>query len=281
MAQIALVTDSTAFLEQEILDQYDIKVVPLYVNFEDEIIVDGSISNATFFEKLRKSSQLPFTSQPSPGDFVKVYERLLQEGKEIISIHISSGISGTVESANSAAKIVGESFVSVVDSQFTSAGLAMMVLAAGQAIMDGKTRKEIVELVEELKSKMQILFVPDTLEYLKKGGRIGGAQALLGTLLQIKPVLYFSGGKVEVFDKVRTMKKALQRIVSELPATIDGVQVAILSAETPLQNVNMLEKLIEERLPGVVCKKYELSPVIGTHAGPGVLGLAFVQHQPI
>ncbi|MGI6318514.1 MAG: DegV family protein [Dethiobacteria bacterium] len=278
MARIALVTDSTAYIDQEKIKKHRIEVVPLYVNFPDEVLEDGSINNALFFEKMRSSSKLPFTSQPSPGDFIKVYERLVKEGKEIISIHISSGISGTVESANSAARMVDPSRISVVDSQFTSAGLAMMVLYASRAVEEGKTREEIVALLEKLKSKTRILFVPDTLEYLRKGGRIGGAQALLGTLLNIKPVLCFNGGRVDVFDKVRTMKKALRRIVDELPSNTEGLQVAILIAETSPIHLQMMEELLAERLPGMKIEKYELSPVIGTHVGPGVLGLAFMQH---
>ena len=261
MAQIVLVTDSTAYITQERIEKYGIKVVPLYVNFPDEVLEDGSIDNALFFKKMRGSSKLPFTSQPSPGDFMKVYEKLIKEGKEIISIHISSGIS-VVESANSAARMVDPARISVVDSQFTSAGLAMMVLYAARAVEEGKTREEIVALLEKLKSKTRILFVPDTLEYLRKGGRIGGAQALLGTLLNIKPVLCFNGGRVDVFDKVRTMKKALRRIVDELPSNTEGLQVAILIAETSPIHLQMMEELLAERLPGMKIEKYELSPVI-------------------
>ncbi|MDO9536645.1 MAG: DegV family protein [Bacillota bacterium] len=278
MAKIALVTDSTAFLDKETLEQYNIEVVPLYVNFENEVIVDGTIDNATFFYKMKKASKMPFTSQPSPGDFVKVYERLIQEGKEVISIHISSGISGTVESANNAAKIVGQSLISVVDSHSTSAGLAMMLITAAKALEEGRTREEVVAIMEGIKKKISLIFVPDTLEYLKKGGRIGGAQALLGTLLQIKPVLCLINGKVEAFDKVRTMKKALQRIVNELPTSSEGLHLAMINAETSKEHIEILEKLIEERLPGFSYKKYELSPVIGTHTGPGVVGLAFYQY---
>jgi DegV family protein with EDD domain len=278
MAQIALVTDSTGYIPQEKIEKHGIEVVPLYVNFPDEVLEDGSIDNALFFKKMRGSSKLPFTSQPSPGDFIKVYEKLIKEGKEIISIHISAGISGTVESANSAARMVDPARISVVDSQFTSAGMAMMVLYAARAIEEGKTREEVVASLEKLKSKTHILFVPDTLEYLRKGGRIGGAQALLGTLLNIKPVLYFNGGKVDVFDKVRTMKKALRRIVDELPSNAEGLQVAILIAETSPVHLQMMEEFLAERFPSMKVEKYELSPVIGTHTGPGVLGLAYMQH---
>jgi DegV family protein with EDD domain len=278
MTKIALVTDSTAFLDKETLEQYNIEVVPLYVNFENEVIVDGTVDNATFFEKMKNASKMPFTSQPSPGDFVKVYERLIQEGKEIISMHISSGISGTVESARNAAKIVDQSLISVVDSYSTSAGLAMMLTTASKALEEGSTREEVVAMMEEIKKNIRLLFVPHTLEYLKKGGRIGGAQALLGTLLNIKPILSLVNGKVEAFDKVRTMKKALQRIVDELPTSAEGLHLGMMIAETSNEHIQLMDELIGERLPGLKYNKYELSPVIGTHSGPGVIGISFFQH---
>ncbi len=276
MSNVAIVTDSTAYISKELLERLNVEVVPLYVNFPDEVIVDGSIDNVTFFEKMKNSSQMPFTSQPSPGDFVSVYERLLQEGKEIVSIHISSGISGTVESAQSAARILDENKISIVDSQSTAAGLAMLVLEATASAEKGETREAIVNLMEDLKKTQQVLFIPDTLEYLKKGGRIGGAQALLGTMLQIKPILHFSQGKIEVFDKVRTMKKAMERMVAELPGSAEGLQIALMEAEAET-NAHKLEKMVQEKMPGVQVHRYELSPVITTHAGPGVVGLAFIQ----
>lgn len=276
MAEVRIVTDSTAFLSREKLEAYNIKVVPLYVNFPDEIIIDGSIDNKAFFEKMKKTSKLPFTSQPSPGDFLKVYEPIIRNGDEIISIHISSGISGTVESAATATKMLETDRISIVDSLVTSGGLAMLTIAAAEAAREGKARDEIVTMLEQLKKKIRILFVPATLEYLKKGGRIGGAQALLGTILQIKPVLMFKDGKIEVFDKVRTMKKALGRIVDELPEKGQDLQIAILQAEAG-ETAGILKGLIEERLPGAAVETFELSPVIGTHAGPGVVGLAFLQ----
>ncbi len=233
MSKVAVVTDSTAYLEKEVLQRYSIEVVSLYVNFPDEVIVDGSIDSTSFFEKMKRSSQMPFTSQPSPGDFVNVFERLLQEGKEVVSIHISSGISGTVESAQTAAKMLEENKISIVDSQSTAAGLAMLVQEAAAAAEQGETRESIVQLAEDLKKRLQILFVPDTLEYLKKGGRIGGAQALLGTLLKIKPILSLSQGKIEVFDKVRTMKKAMERIVAELPDSTEGHRRCLHTGRRP------------------------------------------------
>lgn len=276
MPQIKIITDTTAFLNKDILEQYDIGVVPLYVNFADGTIMDGTIDSAAFFHKLRKSSEIPSTSQPSPGDFAKVFERLIKKGKEIIAILISSGLSGTVESAKAAAKMVESSRISVVDSYSTSGGLALLVLAAARAAREGKSREEIVSMLEDLKGRLRVLFVPESLKYMKEGGRIGGAQALLGTLLQIKPVLFFLEGKIEVFDKVRTMKKALERMVKELPTTSEGLELFLLTAESQ-ENTQKLGELIQKRLPGLPMEIYEISPVIATHVGP-VVGLAFIQH---
>jgi len=276
MAVVRIVTDSTAFLPREKLEAYNIKVVPLYVHFPDEIILDGSIDNKVFFEKMKKTSKLPFTSQPSPGDFLKVYEPIINNGDEIVSIHISSGISGTVESAATAARMLQTDRISIVDSMVTSGGLALLTIAAAEAAEEGKARDEIVDLLEQLKKKMKVLFVPATLEYLKKGGRIGGAQALLGTILQIKPVLMFKDGKIEVFDKIRTMKKAMRRMVDELPEKGQNLRITILQAEA-VETAGILKELIEERLPGTAVEVMGISPVIGTHVGPGVIGLAFLQ----
>ncbi len=271
---VRIVTDSTAFLDKETLEKYNIAVVPLYVNFEDEVIPDGSIPNAEFFEKMKRSAKLPFTSQPSPGDFAKVFEKIIEEDNDIVTIVISSGISGTYDSAINAAKAVDAKRIAVVDSILTSAGLARLVVEAAEAAAQGKTKEEIVALVEDKKRRLRIFFVPDTLEYLKKGGRIGGAQALLGTLLKVKPVLYLNNGKVDSYDKVRTMKKALERIVNEVPPTEGPFPVMLVHAEAG-PTVETLARMVNERFPEAVITVHELSPVIGTHTGPGVVGICF------
>ncbi|NMB41210.1 MAG: DegV family protein [Firmicutes bacterium] len=277
MPKIKIVTDSTSFMRKEVINKYGIEIVPLSVNFKNETFFDGTIDNAAFFEKIKKHKEIPSTSQPAPGDFVKVFEKIIKGGNEVISIHISSGISGTVESARTAAKMVDETRISVFDSYSTSAGLSMLVIAAAQAIEQGKTRKEIMEMLKKLKSTLMIIFIPKTLEYLQKGGRIGGAQALLGTILQIKPVLYFLEGKVELLYKVRTMKKALEKVVGELPlADAEKLQVALINADSS-ENIRKLKQLVLERLPDTKIEIYELSNVIATHVGP-VAGLAFMQH---
>ncbi|HOL16952.1 MAG TPA: DegV family protein, partial [Bacillota bacterium] len=190
MPDIALVTDSTAYLTAEEVEQNHITVIPLTVNFDDGYIDDGLVEAEDFFARVHRSQKMPFTSQPAVGQFAEAYQALLDQGKEIISIHISGKLSGTIESAGGAARMLDESRISLVDSEQTSAPLAYLVLAAAQWAAAGLSRQEIVARLEEEKTKIRTFFVPDTLEYLKKGGRIGGAAALLGTLLQIKPVLY-------------------------------------------------------------------------------------------
>lgn len=274
MAPVRIVTDSTAFLEKEMLERYNITVVPLYVNFENEVILDGSISNASFFDKLKNAAKMPFTSQPSPGDFVKVFEKIIEDGDDIVTLVISSGISGTYDSAINAAKLVDTKRIAVVDTTLTSGALAMLVKEAAEAATQGKTKEDIVALIEDKKRRLRIFFIPDTLEYLKKGGRIGGAQALLGTLLKIKPVLYLNNGKVETYDKVRTMKKAMERIIDEIPAVKGPFTLTIIHGEA-FDTANKMKDMIVERFPEVEVIINEISPVIGTHAGPGVVGLCF------
>ncbi len=276
MSNVSIVTDSTAFLDKETLEKYKIEVVPLYINFPDTVIKEGTIDNDTFLQKLKTSPKLPFTSQPAPGEFSEVFQKLLAEGKEVVAILISSVMSGTVENANAAVKLVKSDKISVVDSLTTSGGLAMLVKEAAKDAQEGKSREEIVSRLERLKEHQRLLFIPDTLEYLRRGGRIGGAQALLGTILQIKPILHFYKGRVEVFEKVRTMKKAMERMLQELPESTEGLQVAVLHAEAPQRAEKMIE-LVQDRLPGLEVKLFELSPVITTHVGPGVVSLTFMQ----
>ena len=277
MPGVRIVTDTTANLSKEELEEHKIEVVPLYVNFPDEVIIDGSISNRVFFDKCKKAPQLPFTSQPSPGDFVKVYEEILNQGDEIVSIHISSGLSGTVESAATAIKTLSATGVSVVDSLVTMTGLALMVLSAARAAREGKSREEIVQMLEEMKEKGRTFLVPATLEYMKKGGRIGGAQALLGSIMQIKPILILRNdtGKIDSYAKARTMRKALERLVEELPQNASGVQLAAVLHADAEDTAAALKSLLEARLPGLEIKTYALSAVIATHTGPGTVGFSF------
>ncbi|MHB1126929.1 MAG: DegV family protein [Bacillota bacterium] len=274
MCAIKIVTDSTAYLSPAVLEKYDVHVVPLTVHFTDHVMVDGLDQQEEFFERLKKAAQLPTTSQPSPGEFVETYRRLLDDGNEVVAITISSHLSGTYESARSAADMVGEGRVTVIDSRTTSAALAYLVMAAADAAQQGRSRQEIVDLVGTIRDRLRLVFVPDTLEYLRKGGRIGGAQALLGTLLQVKPVLHVREGAIEVLDKVRTRSKAYRRVAEEMGRAGTRLRIGILHILAE-ENLAELRAAIEEVLPGHEIDVFEAGPVLGTHAGPGTVGVGF------
>ncbi|NLA26967.1 MAG: DegV family protein [Firmicutes bacterium] len=278
MHKIALVTDSTAYLSEEEINRYGITVVPLTVNFHDGFIYDGIVDTAEFFARVDRSDKLPFTSQPSAGAFVEVYKRLLEGEKEIVSIHLSSGLSGTYESARGASFMVDPDRITVIDSMTTSAVLAFLVLAAAQWAEEGMDRDEINAKVQQATKEIGSFFIPDTLEYLKKGGRIGGAQALIGSLLQIKPLLYFLDGKIEVFDKVRTRRKAIQRMLAELPREGKHLKVAVVHCAAFDDAVEIKNKILE-MAPHARVEIREFGPVLSTHGGPGLVGMGFWTHE--
>jgi DegV family protein with EDD domain len=280
---IRIVTDSTAYLSPELISQYDLSVVPLIVNFGDESFREGEkYSNKEYYHKLKTTNLVATTSQPSSGDFFTVYKKLADEGNEIISIHISSVLSGTLASAQAAATLLPEAKITVIDSLSTANPLAWMVIEAAKAAQAGQTVEEITQQVENMKKNTSLLFVVDTMEYLKRGGRVGGAQALLGTLLQIKPILHLQAGRIEVFDKVRTKQKALARLIGEFDSfmsnrpMMENLKVAVIHIDTE-ENAEILKKKLAEKYLGLQFEGGELGPVIGSHAGPGTLGIAFCE----
>ena len=278
MPEIALVTDSTAYLSEEEINRYGITVVPLTVNFHDGFIYDGIVDTGEFFTRVDRSDKLPFTSQPAVGAFVEVFERLIGAGKEVISILLSSGLSGTFESARGAASMVDPNKITIIDSRTTSAALAFLVLAAAQWAEEGVDHAKISTRVQQATTEIGSFFIPDTLEYLKKGGRIGGAQALLGSLLQIKPVLYFLEGKIEVLDKVRTRRKAIRRMLSELPRERKHLKVAVVHCAA-LEDAVEVKNMILEMAPHALVEIREFGPVLSTHGGPGLVGMGYWAYE--
>lgn len=274
MGKIALVTDSTAYLYEEEVKRYAVTVVPLTVNFPDGFIYDGLVDARDFFARVEKSGKVPFTSQPSVGAFVEAYKALIAEGKEVVSIHISARLSGTFESASGAASMVDPGKITVVDSTVTSAPMAYLVLAAARWAEEGCSRAEIAARLEQAKKEIGAFFVPHTLDYLKKGGRIGGAQALLGSLLQIKPLLYLREGQIEVFDKVRTKRKAMQRMLQQLPREKKQLEVAAVHFMAP-EDAAAIKEAVLEMAPHARVEIRELGPVLSTHCGPGLVGIGF------
>lgn len=272
---IKLVTDSTAYLPQDLVEQRGIFVVPLNVMFGTECYREGiDLDYDQFYDMLAEAEELPTTSQPAAGDFLKVYSDLLEAGHEVISMHISSGISGTVDSALAAQRMLSEpERVSVVDSSSTAIGLELMVRAALDAVEAGQSREQIVAMLQQLSGQLHTYFVVDTLEYLHKGGRIGGASALLGTVLQFKPILFLKS-TIEPWGKVRTKRKAVDKLLDILEEKLAGqpaVRASVAHAQAP-KEAEVLASRIRERLGCQECFVSSVGPVIGTHTGPGVLG---------
>lgn len=275
---IKIVTDSTAYLPETTVRQHDIRVVPLYVHFGEKAFREGvELSNQEFYTRLKEAPELPTTSQPSAGEFHQVFKELLDAGHEIVTLTISSKLSGTWNSAMAAKEMLPEGDITVIDSLSTSVGLHLMVETAVEAASAGATRQDIVEKVEAIKESLQIFFVVDTLEYLAKGGRIGNAKAFLGTLLKVKPILVLQDGAIEPLEQVRSKRKAQARMLDLVEEYVGNrgpqARTAITNALVP-DEAEALKKEIVERLGCREPVMGELGPVIGTHTGPGVVGVA-------
>jgi len=276
MSKIALVTDSTANLPKDLIEKHYIHVVPLKIQWGDDSLIDGvTISTDAFYERLEIDPQIPTTSQPSMMEFLQMYEKLAKEYDSILVMLIGSGISGTVASATAAAAEFDKVPLQVIDTSTTSAGLAMVVLAAVQAVAEGRSLEETAVTIQNICGGMNLLFAVDTLKYLHRGGRIGGASRYLGTMLSIKPILEFRG-TVEPLARVRGMKKAMAYLVKKVVQEVgdNGVQVAILHSKAPAL-AEKLKQMLEQKLTIDRDYIFDLSPVIGTHVGSGAVGLAF------
>lgn len=277
MPRVAVVTDTTHYLPSELLERHGVHQVSLYVNWAGEQEREGDLPGFDgFYERLRTSSELPTTSQPSVGDFLEVYEPLLAAGHDIVSIHLASGISGTCGSAQqAAAELAGRGHpdrVVVFDSRRACGGLGMVVLAAAAAAEGGGDLATVVQRAEAARAGSEIWFAIDTLEYLRRGGRIGAAAAWMGTALRIKPILTVEG-EITPVERVRTSARARERLVDHLRARRDDG--AIVWAVQHIQAPEQLERLVEagrELFGSEPLFRSEVGPVIGTHVGPGLLG---------
>lgn len=280
MKKIAIVTDSTAYLPRELKEQYQIEVVSLTVNFEGESYPEEGLYDnyGEFYQRLREGFSLPTTSQPSVGEFLKVYQRLANDYESIISIHITEGISGTVRSARAAAAMLPEADIHVVDSRAAAVGEYMVVDAAARAAAAGFSLDEVLQVIDHVINHMTLLFMPGSLKYLHRGGRIGGAAALVGSLLQIKPLLYFNWDKnniIDLFDKVRTQEKGIKRMFAELDKAYRHCQrlkTAVVHVDAEEEGQLLIER-IKDRYPGLSPDSCPVGPVVGAHIGPGTLGV--------
>ncbi len=275
---IKIVTDSTAYLPQEIARDHDIRIVPLCVHFGKEAFKEGvELSDAEFYARLKEAPELPTTSQPSVGQFYEVFEELANDGHEILVMTISHKLSGTYSSAIAAQQMLPDAKISVVDSLSAAIGLQLMVLAAIEGVDAGASLEQLTSQLEAVREKLYVLFVVDTLEYLAKGGRIGNAKALLGTLLKIKPILILKDGAIEPLEQVRSKRKALTQMIDLIEDYVDSrgpeAKVAITHALVP-REAGEVKQEIMNRLGCRAPQLTSLGPVIGTHTGPGVVGIA-------
>ena len=274
---IKIITDSGSGITPEVAAQYGVTVVPLYVHFGTETFREGiDLQLDEFLERLKSAPQLPTTSQPSAGDFYEIYKALTSDGSEVISIHLSAKLSGTVASACTARDMLPEASIHVVDSQFISAIQAMMVIEAARMASGGQPASTILARLDQFIAGSHIYFVVDTLEYLQKGGRIGKAQALLGTALQMKPILMLENGIVDAKERIRTKNRAIVRL-QEVAAKDTGDRscrfVGVLHVAA-YDEACQLQSHLVARLSPAETMLSEVGPVIATHTGPGLVGVA-------
>lgn len=274
--KIGIVTDSTSDLPPELVSKYDIEVIPLHVSLDNQSYRDGVDLTATqFYEKLKGNAAMPTTSQPSPGAFVECYRALLKKVDAIISIHLTESLSGTVRTARIARDIMPEANIEVIDSHSTTMGLGGLVLAAAKAVKQGMKIEEVLKLVESLRGKVSFMVALDTLEFIKKSGRVSALQAFFGSILQIKPILKIVHGKVEVMEKVRTRREAVLRMLNEFKSQIavetKGV-IAVMHTAAEGE-AEKLCTLLQETFKNAEIIMGQAGPVLGTHAGPGAIAL--------
>ncbi|HKW70367.1 MAG TPA: DegV family protein [Candidatus Dormibacteraeota bacterium] len=272
-SKVAIVTDSTADLPSQLIKARGINIVPLTLNFEGRLLLDGvDIRPSEFYRKLPNATTHPTTSQPAPGRFAETYAELLNDHSEVVSIHISEKLSGTYASAIQGAEMTDPKRVLVIDSQLVSMSLGLLSLAAADVAARGVDAKAVAEKVTAMRDNVQTYFSVATLEFLRRGGRIGRASALLGSVLQVKPVLCIRDGLVTPLERVRTFDRALNRIV-ELAREVDrgkGLCVIVGHADAEADAERVARELdpIAETL-----MIQPLGPVVGAHAGPGVVGV--------
>jgi DegV family protein with EDD domain len=276
--KIAVVTDSTAYIPEAALDGLDIPVIPLWLIWGDERFRDRvDIEPLAFYRRLRDSKAFPTTSQPSAGEFEKFFRQVGGEADAIVGVFISSKISGTVPNAQAALARLPDLDIRVVDSLSTSIGLAFIVLATARAAAAGKSLDEVVAVAEDMRDRVHVLFAVDTLEYLHRGGRIGGAKRLLGTALNVKPLLHLENGGVEPLVQVRTKRKAIARMLDEAGERLAGKSMAaagVIDVDSPEEG-NAVAEQVKERFSLSTVYRTTVSPVIGAHAGPGTVGIGF------
>jgi DegV family protein with EDD domain len=279
MTRIAIVTDSTAYIPADLARQYNIYTAPQQLIWGTETYRDGvDITPTQFYERLKVDKVNPKTSQVSPGAFQEVFTQALQSADAILGIIVSSGVSQTFNSANLAKSNLPGAQIELVDSRTTAMAMGFICMAAVRAAAEGKSLAECKQLAEDAISRTGVVFIVDTLDYLHRGGRIGGAQKFIGNALNVKPVLHLKEGRVEPLERVRTKKKATEFVINYVAEQVAGksnVRLATLHAHAEAEARELLAAA-SARVNPVESVLAEVSPTVGTHTGPGTVGLAWM-----
>lgn len=279
MSKVPIVVDSTAYIPEDLIKKHNIHVIPQILTWEGQSLLDGvEITPEQFYKRLQSASEIPTTSQPSAGAFADFFKKVGEEADSIVAILVSDHLSGTLDSARSSVDLLENIQIEIVDSLSTSMGLGWIVLAAARAVEQGKSAVEVAQLSRDLVSKSRIIFVVDTLEYLHKGGRIGGAQRLMGSVLAIKPLLHLEDGRIEPLASVRTKKKAVEQMLDVIEEEIKDKKTVRMATVNALasEEAKELGKMLQARFQPFELLHAELSPAIGTHVGPGTIGVAYI-----
>ena len=278
---IRIIADSTCYLPKEYIDKYNVSIVSLNFLLNGKSYRETDLENDWFYKEMSKSPSIPTSSQPSIDDFYKAIESQVKEGHDIVGIFLSSDMSGTFSTSNLVKEMILEKYpnanIVMLDSRSNCMQAGYAILEAAKAAADNKSLDEVVSIAKSVIENSKFIFVPDTLDYLKKGGRIGGAAALFGSLLQIKPILTVTDGKTTVLTKVRTKKKAIDKIIDtvmeqNLKSPIKGLIVHHINCESEGQE---LANKLQDKLGISNIKIQSIGPIIGLHVGPGSIGVAY------
>lgn len=276
--KVAIVTDSTAYIPQELIEKLNIHTIPLSVVFDDESFREGiDITTEQFYEKMKNAEELPSTSQPAIGEFLELYESLSKEYDEVISLHLSSRFSGTYHAAESAGEMVEGINVFPFDTELSAMPQGLFVLEAAEQASQGRSAEAIVTYLQEMKERAHAYFMVDNLTNLQKGGRLNSAQAILGSVLNIKPILHIVDGLIVPFEKIRTRRKAINRIMNMLIDDAKSkkiVKVVFIHGNNEQSAIDLRDKFAEQ-FPEVETLISYFGPVIGTHLGENSIGVSW------
>ncbi len=282
MSKVAIVTDSTAYIPPNLLKNYKVEIAPLQVIWGEQVFLDGiDIQPDSFYQRLSTAKVMPSTSQAIPAQMIDIYRNLLQEEYDILSIHISSKLSGTMDSAIQAKNAFPGARIELFDSLSTAMAMGFMVMAAARAAAEGATLQECAAVAEKARQNSGVVFLVDTLEFLRRGGRIGGASAFLGQALNIKPILELRDGRIEAVEKVRTRGKAQARLIDLIHERVNHrspVRLSVLHANIEAEAQEYMERVRQSfsvsDVTETICTS--ISPVLGVHTGPGALAVAYM-----